>query len=172
MIWESVPLMTGIDVVIVGTSGYALWVFFNQRTRFLESTITPGFSTLVLGLSSIALFYLFDLATMHLLPLFMPMSKTIAVMEDLHLNYHWILTLFAVVAITIGFSAVGRGAFAITDKIQEGEELLRTVVDNLPVGVSLKDGEGHFELINKQFQTWYGFTNDEARRARSGRVAG
>ncbi|MCH7778633.1 MAG: PAS-domain containing protein, partial [Gemmatimonadetes bacterium] len=47
--------------------------------------------------------------------------------------------------------------------LREGEELLRTVVDNLPVGVSLKDREGRYELINKQYTTWYGLTNDEAR---------
>ncbi|MCH7778074.1 MAG: PAS-domain containing protein, partial [Gemmatimonadetes bacterium] len=47
--------------------------------------------------------------------------------------------------------------------LRESEGLLRTVLDNLPVGVSLKDREGRYELINKQFETWYGFTNDEAR---------
>ncbi len=101
MIWESVTLMTVIDVAVVGAVGYALWVFYHQRRKFPGPATFHGFSVLLLGVLSIALFYLFDLVAMHLLPLFVPMSKSMAVMKDLHLNYHWIVTLFAVVAITL-----------------------------------------------------------------------
>ena len=115
MIWESITLMTAIDVAVVGAVGFAFWIFYHQRRNFPGPTTFHGFSVLLPGLLSIPLFYLFDLAAMHLLPLFVPMSKSMGIMEDLHLNYHWILTLFAVVAITTGFSAIGTGVFAITD---------------------------------------------------------
>ena len=124
MIWDSITLMTVIDVLIIGAAGYSFWVFLNHRRKFPGATTSLGFSALVLGLSSIALFYLFDLATMHVLPLFMPMSKAMAVMEDLHHNYPWTLTLVAVVAITTGFGAIGNGVFTITDKLGKSEARL------------------------------------------------
>ena len=37
MIWESNTLMTIIDVSIIGAVGYALWVFFRQRRKFVGS---------------------------------------------------------------------------------------------------------------------------------------
>ena len=83
MMWESISMMTGIDIAIVGAVGYSLWVFYHQIRNLPRSTISFGVSALVLGLSSIALFYLFDLATMHVLPLFMPMSKAMAIMEEI-----------------------------------------------------------------------------------------
>ncbi len=152
MIWESITLMTVIDVLIIGAVGYSLRVFYHQRRKFPGSTTSLGFSTLVLGLSAIALFYLFDLATMHLLPLFVPMSKTMAVMEELHLKYHWILTLFAVVTVSIGFGAIGRGVVTITDKQRGSENQLKLIIDNVPAGVSYFDKEQRFQFANQQYE--------------------
>ncbi len=150
MIWESITLMTVIDVAIVGAVGYSLRVFYHQRRKFPGSATSLGFFALVLGLSAIALFYLFDLATMHLLPLFEPMSKAMAVMEDLHLDYHWILTLVAVVAITTGFGAIGNGVFTIADKHRQSEIQLNLIIDNLPATVSYFDKEQRFQFANQQ----------------------
>ena len=153
MIWESITLMTVIDVLIVGAVGYSLRVFYLQRRKFPGLATSLGFFALVLGLSSIALFYLFDLTTMHLLPLFVPMSKAMAVMENLHLNYHWILTLFTVVAMAIGFGAIGRGVFTITDKQRESESQLKLIIDNGPAGVSYFDKEQRFQFANQQYES-------------------
>ncbi|MCH7777975.1 MAG: PAS-domain containing protein [Gemmatimonadetes bacterium] len=152
MIWESITLMTVIDALIIGAVGYALRVFYHQRRKFPDSATSLGFFALVLGLSAIALFYLFDLATMHLLPLFEPMSKAMAVMEELHLNYHWILTLFAVVAVSIGFGAIGRGVVTITDKHRESESQLKLIIDNVPAGVSYFDKEQRFQFANQRYE--------------------
>ncbi len=152
MIWESITLMTVIDALIIGAVGYALWVFYHKRRKFPGSATSLGFFALVLGLSAIALFYLFDLATMHLLPLFVPMSKAMAVMEDLHVNYHWLLTLFAILALTTGFGAIGRGVFTITDKQRESESQLKLIIDNVPAGVSYLDKEQRFQFANQQYE--------------------
>ncbi|NQU60350.1 MAG: PAS domain-containing protein, partial [Rhodospirillales bacterium] len=40
--------------------------------------------------------------------------------------------------------------------LEESEERFRTVVDNLPIGVNLKDLDGRYLLVNKQLAAWYG----------------
>ena len=45
---------------------------------------------------------------------------------------------------------------ARTNEVSESEKRFRTVLDNLPIGVNMKDLEGHFLLVNKQLATWYG----------------
>jgi len=40
--------------------------------------------------------------------------------------------------------------------LEESEERFRTVVDNLPIGVNLKDLDSRYLLINKQLAAWYG----------------
>ncbi len=43
----------------------------------------------------------------------------------------------------------------------EERHLLQTVVDHLPVPVSLNDADGNYLLVNKLFETWYGKTSDQ-----------
>ena len=45
--------------------------------------------------------------------------------------------------------------------LEKSEERFRTVVDNLPIGVNLKDLDGRFLLVNKQLATWYGFAEKD-----------
>lgn len=42
------------------------------------------------------------------------------------------------------------------------DALLRSVIDNLPVGVLVKDLAGRNTLLNKTFRDWYGVTNEQA----------
>jgi len=44
--------------------------------------------------------------------------------------------------------------------IYESEELFRTVMNNLPVGVSIKDRAGRYQFTNRLYQDWYGFEAD------------
>jgi PAS domain S-box-containing protein len=161
MIWQSITLMTVIGVLIIGAVAYTLGAFYRQRRKFPGSTTSLGFFAVVLGLSLIALFYLFDLATMHVLPLFVPMSKAMAVMENLHLNYHWVLILFAIIAIAAGFGAISRGVFTITDKRREREKLLRLIIDNVPAAVTYFDKEQRFRFTNQESKNLLGFLPSE-----------
>lgn len=55
-----------------------------------------------------------------------------------------------------------------TDDVPErshgSQNLFRTVVDSLPMGISLKDKQGKLVLVNKQLQEWWG--EIRSRRAR------
>ena len=136
MIWQSTTLMTVVDVVIIGAVAYSLWSFYGQRKKLSGSSVNLGFFAVVLGLFLIALFYLFDLATMHVMPLFVPMSEAMAFMEYLHLNYRWIVTLTAVVVIATGFAAMNRGVITIAQKQRESESQLKRIIDTVPAGVA------------------------------------
>ena len=161
MIWESNTLMTVLDVLIIGAVGYSLWSFTQQRRKFPGLSVSPSFFALVLGLSLIALFYLLDLAAMHVLPLFVPMSKAMAAMENLHLNYHWILTLVVVVVITAGFGAIFRDVLMIAQKQRESESQLKLIMDTVPAGVSYFDKEQRFLFANEQYENLLGLSPNE-----------
>ncbi len=45
--------------------------------------------------------------------------------------------------------------------LRESEERFRTVVDNLPSAVFLKDREGRYLLVNKRYRDWYGVTDEQ-----------
>ena len=102
LIWNSIPLMTAIDSLIIGGIVLIWWQF--QINKALLKQLNAFQSTLFIlfGLSLIALFYLADLLIMWFLPNFMPMAQTMVAMKHLHLNLKWIVTLFGVGNILIG----------------------------------------------------------------------
>ncbi len=102
MIWNSVVLMTVIDVLIVGMTVFTWFIYFRHRTTLDRLDLTTGMVISLTGLTIIGLFYLADLATMFVLPSFMPMKTAMAVMRDLHLNYMWLVSLVGVGLIVSG----------------------------------------------------------------------
>ena len=104
MIWESVPLMTFFDLVIFSLAAASLRIFFRHRGRLVESNFLLPTSIVVTGLFLIGMFYLSDLFIMWILPLFTAPAVSMAVMEDLHLNYSWINILVVTLCFFAGFS--------------------------------------------------------------------
>ena len=47
------------------------------------------------------------------------------------------------------------------EELRNSERRFRTVVDNLPVGVNLKDLEGRYLLVNKELEGWHGLSEKE-----------
>ncbi|MBI4457604.1 PAS domain-containing sensor histidine kinase [Candidatus Uhrbacteria bacterium] len=54
--------------------------------------------------------------------------------------------------------------------LRESEQRFRAVLDNLPVGVNLKDADGRFLLVNKQLATWYGVAEKDLLGKTDGEV--
>ena len=69
MIWESIVLMTIIDLLIILVSLASLWMLFIQRSKLTKSGFIFGSSVVVAGLIAVGLFYAVDLFTMFVLPL-------------------------------------------------------------------------------------------------------
>ena len=118
MIWTSVPVMTAIDLVVMAMMGVAIWVFIQSRINLQPLATKTGPVLVVLGLSSMGLFYFADLMTMHALPFIVPMADAMVAMENLHHNLSWLFILVAVAFIVAGFRLITRDQHALIQKIE------------------------------------------------------
>ncbi|MCK5342200.1 MAG: PAS domain-containing protein, partial [Candidatus Heimdallarchaeota archaeon] len=109
--------MTAIDLLIIGMTTYALVIFYKHRKSLKYLNLYVGASFVLLGLTIIALFYLADLLTMFLLPIFIPMKVAMDIMRNLHLNYNWIVALCGVGLIISGFIYMTRILFPGIEKL-------------------------------------------------------
>ena len=125
MIWQSVWLMTTIDIVVLAIVGVALIDFLRKRRSLLALGGGMGIPAILFGLAVVALFYVADLLTMHVAPRIMPASEAMGVMQDLHLNFRWIVALIAVVAIATGLIVTNRGFRKFVATLETTEAELR-----------------------------------------------
>jgi hypothetical protein len=86
MIWNSVPLMTAIDLFIIAVTVYAIW-----RCRLIGPSKRPsapkiGLRWIAIGLLVVCLFYFADLVSMYVLPVVTSMQEATTLMGTLHRN--------------------------------------------------------------------------------------
>ena len=135
MFWESVTLMTITDFLIIGSVGYCLYVFVSHQRNFSLSVASIGLISVVLGLSLIALFYVADLVTMYVFPLFMTKSQAMAAMMGVHLDTFWIVELFGIGAIAFGFAATSKNVARVVEKLRDSEERYAVAVSGTNEGL-------------------------------------
>ena len=108
MIWDSIPLMTAIDLLIIAVTIYAI-----RRCRLIGPSKRPsspkvGLRWIALGLLVVCLFYFADLVSMYVLPAVASMQEAMEFMGTLHRNLSWLVVLFAMIAISTGFIELRR----------------------------------------------------------------
>jgi adenylate cyclase len=116
MIWNSISLMTTIDVLIIAVTIYAIW-----RSQLIGPSKRPsapkiGLRWIALGLLVVCLFYFADLASMYVLPVVTSMQEAMELMGSLHRNLSWLVVLFAMIAISTGFIELRRTQIELTEK--------------------------------------------------------
>ena len=116
MIWNSISLMTAIDLLIIAVTIYTIW-----RCRLIgpskrSSTPQIGIRLITLGLVAVCLFYFADLASMYVLPAVTSMEEATAAMDTIHRNVSWLVVLFAMIAISAGFIELRRTQIELTEK--------------------------------------------------------
>ncbi len=148
MIWTSVPLMTVIDLVIIAVTVIVLWRNFRTGTRRRPSAPKAGLRSIMAGILVVGLFYVADLLSMYLLPAFIPMAEAMEVMGNLHRNFSWLISLFAIVVISAGFIELKRTQEELAEKNQLLEELSSKLSKYLSpqVYASIFSGEQSVEI--------------------------
>ena len=86
--------------------------------------VFSGLALVVGGLITIASLYFFDVVAMHFFPLVMPMEKAMKFMEDLHLNYNWIITTSGIALLVISVFFLNRVIFPKIMKLEHELETL------------------------------------------------
>jgi len=132
MIWNSIPFMTAIDLLIIAVTIYTL-----RRCRLIGAIKRPsdpqiGLQWIAFGLLAVCLFYSADLVSMYLLPAVASMQEAMAFMGTLHRNFSWLVVLFAMIAISAGFIELRRTQIELTEKNELLAQLSSKLAKFLP----------------------------------------
>ncbi len=111
MIWHSIFLMTMIDLLVILLTFLALWDFYRNRQSLQKMRVFSGLALVVGGLITIASLYFIDLLSMYFFPWIMSTEKAMQFMEDLHLNYNWIITTSGITLLVISVLFLNRVIF-------------------------------------------------------------
>src|SRR5499427_10791388 len=150
MIWNSVPLMTAIDLVIIAVTLYGTWRCrpFIRGRRPSASRI--GVWLVASGLLVVCLFYAADLISMHALPAITSEQEAMALMDALHRQLGWLVVLFAVIAISTGF-------VSLLSELQDREARARRLVDSNIIGIFIWNLDGRIIDGNEAFLRIIGY---------------
>jgi len=132
MIWNSIPLMTAIDLVIIAVTIYTIW-----RCRLIGPSKRPPAPKICLrwiasGLLVVCLFYFADLVSMYVLPAATSMQEARAFMGTLHLSLSWLVVLFAMIAISRGIIELRRTQIELAEKNELLADLSSKLAKFLP----------------------------------------
>lgn len=177
-----VSISVVIELIILGAVGYAATAFIRHKRLAYESVRT-GFRSILFGLGLIGLFFAARIAT-HLLALAGSTEAAVPFEFKLPLDVAWFVLLFGIGAICLGvtrflaaISDLHDGLYArettlkqelaerkhIHDSLVEQDNLLNSIIDNLPVALLIKDPERKAERANPTFLQWYGFDENSLR---------
>jgi len=121
--------MTLIDVVIILITAVSAGVILGQRRELVAAGALKPTLMLLAGLVFIGVFYVADLWTMHVLPARTSPGAAMQTMEDLHLNWNWLVVVAAVGCICIGLVGIVRNQLALIRSLRSSRaEIQREVV--------------------------------------------
>ena len=113
--------MTAIDLMIIAMTIYAIW-----RCQLIGPNKRPsapqiGLRLIALGLLVVCMFYFTDLMSMYVFPVVMPAEDAMVFMGTLHRNLSWLVVLFAMIVISVGFIELRRTQIELTAGITTGK---------------------------------------------------
>ncbi len=155
MIWNSIFLMTIIDLIIIVMCFYSFYTFTQYYKLLKKLRWQNSVLYIILGLTSIGIFYSIDLYTMYVMPLFTSREQAMKAMMDLHLNVSWVTTLFG-----LGFTVVGLCSLVsklLTETynnlrdLQVSEAQIRQF--NFQLGTAIKERTLELETTNNKLAT-------------------
>ena len=167
MIWNSVPIMTTLDLVMIGVSVFAGWSYFVNRSRFRLVPFGAGHIVTLVGIAVLGVFFAADLFTMHVLPLFLPPEEAQAAMMMLHLEYSWFAVIGGATAIVVGYGWGVADLKKVEDQLRQSEYSIRqsrvqldSAVQSFSDGFALFDADDRFVLANEPYLTTHQAVRD------------
>ena len=150
-----------IDVSIVFITIFATWLFFQNRAMLKRLHAIWPVTLILIGLFIISLFYLADLCTMLILPLWMPTKQAMMLMTNLHLNIKWVVSLGGVGFIVIGlcnFLVILRNAL----ENAEAAKHTKSILEASPLLIcGFVPDNGEISFVNDAFCTYFNKTSDK-----------
>lgn len=154
MIWNSVPIMTAIDLLVIAVGIYGI----SRCRRFIRgrqpSDSQIGVWLIAFGLLVICLFYLADLISMHVLPAVTSAQDAMTLMDALHRNLSWLVVLLAMVAISTGL-------VQLLIDLQDRKARVRRLIDSNIVGIFIWGPDGRIIDANEAFLRMLGYDGDD-----------
>jgi diguanylate cyclase (GGDEF)-like protein len=130
MIFESIFLMTIIDIIIISFTGLAFWNFYRNRETLRHLKVFPGVALVLIGLIVISSFYIMDIVSMYLLPWFLSRGRVYEIMKSLHFNFSGLLSTLGVAIIVVSLLYLNRSLFPRIIRLEE-ELRKRATTDSL-----------------------------------------
>ena len=154
MIWDSVPVMTAIDLLIIAVTVYGIWRcrLIGRGQRFGRPRIGP--LLINSGLLAAALFYATDLAFMHIVPMLIGMDEAMEAMRAFDRDLIWLVNLFAVISISIGF-------IELLVELRRRERRVGCLIDANIIGILIYDLEGRIIEANDAFLHMVGYDRED-----------
>ena len=106
MIWDSIFIMTVVDLAIMLFALLSLNIIFKHRQELHKFGSLLPMSLLILAVSLLGFFYFVDLSIMWGMPYFVEDSVAMSYMSDLHLNWSWMTSLMVTICIFTGLSQI------------------------------------------------------------------
>ena len=132
MIWNSIPLMTAIDLLIIAVTIYAIWCCLLMGPSKRPSAPQVGLRLIAAGMLLVCVFYSADLVSMYVLPDITSTQEAMAFMGTLHRNLSWLVVLFAMIAISSGFTELRRTQIELAEKNELLADLSSKLAKFLP----------------------------------------
>ena len=106
-VWNSKPLMYFFDTAVILLALYCLFALYSVYNS-LAGELKTAYTYLLVGIAPIALFHMIDLISM--------ITNNMNLMNYLHLNVDWIVTLAALTAISLAFYKIKSAIQKVSQK--------------------------------------------------------
>ncbi len=134
--------------------------------------------TAILRLAGLSLFGIFSISVAWeygLEQLVGPLLGIEGEKESLRDHWEYVVTstVLAGVALILPTMALLRGSrerAQVVERLRESEQRLRGIVENSPAGISLKDADGRYLMVNGQFEKLAGLSRDDIKGKKSDKI--
>ena len=167
-------VMVTTDLLLVAVAFAGTTAALLRWRALRQAGATPGVGLILAGLWCGVSLYIADLYLMVSRP---AIEAAMPAMTALHLPYSWYFNGLSAVFILVGLvitvlQMVRQTGLVARQKValEDSESVLRSVFENVPVGLLIKDENHIVERPNRTYTDWYGFDIDTMVGRRSDQI--